>query len=72
MNPSEYTIEELIKDLLPPTIPNVELQLDETMDCSKEIVHSSPTKNTCDETPRTPPIEIYKRPISDSSSSKYL
>lgn len=51
INVPEYTTVELIEDVLPPTIPNVELQLDQTtMDWSKEIVPPSSIQNTFDET----------------------
>jgi len=40
------------------------------MDWSKEIELPSQTQNTFDKTHNFPPIETYKRPLSDSSSLK--
>ncbi|KAL4142816.1 hypothetical protein QTP88_005213 [Uroleucon formosanum] len=62
---------ELIEDTLPPTIPNVELQLDQTtMDWFKEIEPPSPTQISFVETLNLPPTETHKRLLSNSSSIK--
>lgn len=70
INQPRHTTVKLVEDILSPAIPNIDLQLDQTnKDWSKEAVLPLTAQNTFDETFSFPPIETYKRPISDSSSS---
>lgn len=70
-NTHDHTTTEQIVEVLPPTTPNEKLQLEQsTMDWSKEIELPSQSQSTFDETLNFPPIETYKRPLSDSSSLK--
>lgn len=58
------------EDTVPITLPNLE-SLDQTnMDWSKETELSSPTNNISATSHISPPNETYKRPFSESSSSK--
>jgi len=64
------TTEVQIEDTLPPPTPDLKNLEKITMDWSKDSEPSSPTNNTLSVSHDSPPNETFKRPFSESSSSK--
>ncbi|KAE9534169.1 hypothetical protein AGLY_008676 [Aphis glycines] len=69
-NTLDITTEAQIEDTLPPSIPDSEFLEKITMDWSNEPEPSSLSNITPDVSHDSPPNETYKRPFSESSSSK--
>jgi len=69
-NTLDITTEVQIEDTLPPSTPELEILEKITMDWFNEPEPSSPSNITPDVSHDSPLNETYKRPFSESSSSK--